>query len=123
VNGQKVDSFYKDIVADASIASGDLNQYPLELPFGTNAADQVRCPSFDMSKIEPGWKVGYWITWNFKSMLLAAQMANDAKLIPSSIKQQARDYAQLAAILAAPSATGQVTPDFVNQPPTIAINP
>lgn len=99
MDSKLITTLSKSVIADKGVNANSFNTYPLTLPFGTNNADLTRSPSFDLSKIEQGWKMGFWITWNFKAMLLLVQAAGDGKLIQNSLKQQARDYGELQTYL------------------------
>ena len=99
MDSKLITTLTKPIDCDSTVDVDSFNQYPLQPPFGVSA-DLTRAPSFDLTKFQQGWKMGFWITWNFKAMLLLVQAAGDGVLIKNSLKQQARDYAQYQELLA-----------------------
>lgn len=92
LDSQHIDTFTKAVKADSSAQSAII--YPQSLPFGDNTADQSRSPAFNLGTIMSGVKLGFWITWNFKAMLLQANAAGEGNVLASGIKQQARDYTE-----------------------------
>jgi hypothetical protein len=98
LDSQHVDTLSKFIEADADATN--IIPYPQSLPFGDNTSDQTRSPAFNLGTIMPGVKLGFWVTWNFKAMLLQANAAGEGNVLASGMKQQARDYAQLMEVIA-----------------------
>lgn len=98
MDSQLITTLTKPIKCDANVNKGSFNQYPLSLPFGVDA-DLTRSPSFDLTTFQQGWKMGFWIQWNFKAMLLINQAAGNGVLAQNSMKQQARDYAEYSNLL------------------------
>lgn len=92
VDGQKTETLSKEIDADSSALS--TIPYPQSLPFGNNKADIVRPPGFNLTSSLAGNKIGFWLTWNFKSVLLLANASGESDSAIQGFKQQARDYSQ-----------------------------
>lgn len=109
-------TYNKTVTADSGVNDESFNQYPLPLPFGVNNSDLTRSPSFDLHSIQQGWKLGFWITWDFDAILLLVQTAGDGKLIQNSLKQQARDYANFTQTALKATGVGQPTQGLLQTP-------
>ncbi len=81
----------------------------LSEPFGDTTIDRVRSADFDLNTIMSGWKVGFYISWNFKAKLIKCVF--NAALINtvSSYKDQAREFVKLTEQLDRPVVVPQVS--------------
>ena len=98
-NGTILATCYVDNVAELSL-TGQVNNIAsvpagnISFPFGLSN-DNVRNISFDFSSVRAGWKIGYYITWNFNARLLQVGMLMNTGEMSNSYKQQARDFSFL----------------------------
>lgn len=75
------------------------NTIPIAPPFGNEDKDKVRNLSFDFKSVQYGWKVGFWVTWDFRCKLAEAKITVDIREANNSMKQQARDYNKFQSLL------------------------
>lgn len=72
---------------------------PITPPFGQDTTDTVQTITFDFGRTLQGWKVGFWIEWNFKCKVSHVSMISSAENNINTVESQAKSYARNRAIL------------------------
>lgn len=62
-----------DSISQALVSNSSIFAPPIALPFGTSVQDSVRNINFALDNIATGWKVGFFLSWNFAAQLTHAR--------------------------------------------------
>lgn len=68
------------------------NPLPLQPPFGVSNTDTVKSVTFPLQRIKQGWKVGFYITWNFNATLTNVRVISRAVKADNSDEQASKYY-------------------------------
>lgn len=96
VDGAIKSTFPKNLVQAIAEATATVQMFP----FGNqNNQDQIRNITIDLAPIPLGWKVGFFLQWQFSASLLQAVFNAEIQAVASGIKNQASDFVATQALL------------------------
>jgi len=72
---------------------------PINPPYGQNTTDTVQTLTFDFGRALQGWKVGFWIEWDFQAKLSHIALMSSAEKNINTLESQAKMYARNLAAL------------------------
>lgn len=72
---------------------------PITPPFGQQTADTVQTITFDFGRALQGWKIGFFIEWNFKCKISHVSLESSMEANTNSVQTQGRMYSRNKAVL------------------------
>jgi len=72
---------------------------PISPPYGQSTTDTVQTLTFDFGRALQGWKVGFWIEWDFQAKLSHIELISSAEKNINTVESQAKMFARNLAAL------------------------
>ena len=89
-----IDGQFKLQLERTVTATTSTDVIPIARPFGNALNDDVKVTSLDFATVPAGWKVGFYLKWNYKGKLLEAGCTADVVEKMVNIKEQSSLFAQ-----------------------------